>query len=104
MHLPHNGTVFASAPSFSRTALLHRSRCLERRGLGALADTLQPRADCIRAFYLATAPDLFGPICDRIGAYRLITDRSRLVVEKPFGKDLASARVLNDAIGRISPK
>jgi glucose-6-phosphate 1-dehydrogenase len=77
---------------------------LSEEGWGALADTLQPRADCIRAFYLATAPDLFGPICDRIGAYRLITDRSRLVVEKPFGKDLASARVLNDAIGRISPK
>ncbi|KJC50548.1 glucose-6-phosphate dehydrogenase [Bradyrhizobium sp. LTSP885] len=74
---------------------------LSEEGWGALADTLQPRADCIRAFYLATAPDLFGPICNRIGANRLITERSRLVVEKPFGKDLASARVLNDAIGRI---
>jgi glucose-6-phosphate 1-dehydrogenase len=70
-------------------------------GWPALAGVLEGSAETIRAFYLATAPDLFDPICRRIGAHGLVTPRARLVVEKPFGKDLASARALNEAIGRI---
>jgi glucose-6-phosphate 1-dehydrogenase len=53
----------------------------------------------IRIFYLATGPDLFGPICDNLGKHGL-ADGARVVVEKPIGKSLASARAVNDAIGR----
>ncbi|SON56277.1 Glucose-6-phosphate 1-dehydrogenase [Hartmannibacter diazotrophicus] len=66
-----------------------------------LAATLEAGKDRIRAFYLATSPDLFGPICDNIGKHNLITEQTRVVVEKPLGKDLASAKATNDEVGRI---
>ncbi len=54
----------------------------------------------IRAFYLAVGPSLFAPIAERIAGKGLSNERSRLVVEKPVGRDLASARELNATIGR----
>jgi glucose-6-phosphate 1-dehydrogenase len=55
-------------------------------------------------FYLATPPSLFGPIVERLGAEGL-TDQStgwrRIVVEKPFGHDLASARALNRLLSSV---
>lgn len=58
--------------------------------LGALM-----RKDVVRAFYLSVAPALFGDIAQRLH-HRGIADRaSRIVVEKPFGKDLKTARALN---------
>src|SRR5579871_300680 len=39
----------------------------------------------IRAYYLATGPDLFGPLAKRLGAEGLVTPRSRIIVEKPIG-------------------
>jgi glucose-6-phosphate 1-dehydrogenase len=55
----------------------------------------------VRAFYLATAPDKFGPIATRLGAQGLATKGSRIIVEKPIGHDAASARAINDAIGSV---
>ena len=51
-----------------------------------------------RVFYLSTAPEFFPLIAEKLGAAEL--DRSeeaetRIVIEKPFGYDLASARQLN---------
>jgi glucose-6-phosphate 1-dehydrogenase len=54
----------------------------------------------IRAFYLAVAPSLFGDISRNLKAYDLITPASRIVLEKPLGRDLDSARELNDLVGR----
>ncbi|TKT74154.1 glucose-6-phosphate dehydrogenase [Aquamicrobium sp. LC103] len=58
-------------------------------------------SDRIRAFYLAVAPALFGDIASNIEKHGLITKNSRIVVEKPIGRSLASAHELNDAIGRV---
>jgi glucose-6-phosphate 1-dehydrogenase len=57
--------------------------------------------DRTRAYYMATGPDLFGPIAKRLGQAGLATLRSRLIVEKPIGKDSASAAAINDAIGSV---
>src|SRR5262249_43168686 len=48
-------------------------------------------------FYLATAPSMIEVIARQLNQVELFADaqRSRLVVEKPFGRDLASARTLN---------
>jgi glucose-6-phosphate 1-dehydrogenase len=50
-------------------------------------------------FYLATAPAYFGPVVCRLQAVGLTTERGdtwrRVVIEKPFGRDLASATALN---------
>lgn len=49
----------------------------------------------VRAFYFSVGPSLFGPLAERIRAYDLATEQTRIVVEKPFGHDLESARALN---------
>jgi len=51
-----------------------------------------------RLFYCATPPSLYDDIVERLGASGLARQRegwTRIVVEKPFGRDLASARALN---------
>ncbi len=55
----------------------------------------------IRAFYLAVAPAIFGAISEKIRDHKLITKSTRIVVEKPIGRDLASALELNDTIGKV---
>jgi glucose-6-phosphate 1-dehydrogenase len=70
-------------------------------GWSILSATLNQQPDRIRVFYLAVGPDLFGPICGRIGSQNLVTLKSRVVVEKPVGKSGASAEAVNDAIGRV---
>src|SRR5581483_625578 len=50
-------------------------------------------------FYLATAPDYFGPVIEKLGNVGLLTESNqhwrRVIVEKSFGRDLDSARALN---------
>jgi glucose-6-phosphate 1-dehydrogenase len=48
-------------------------------------------------FYLAIPPSLFGPVVGKLGQMAC-APRARLVVEKPFGRDLASAQALSAAI------
>src|SRR5262245_12861915 len=50
-----------------------------------------------RVFYLAVAPSLFGSICQRLDEIGVADDSARVVLEKPIGHDLASAREINDA-------
>ncbi|HEV7417949.1 MAG TPA: glucose-6-phosphate dehydrogenase, partial [Tianweitania sediminis] len=57
--------------------------------------------EVIRVFYLAVAPALFGTIAKQVEAHGLITEQARIVVEKPIGRDLQSARQLNDTIGSV---
>jgi glucose-6-phosphate 1-dehydrogenase len=53
-------------------------------------------------FYLAVAPHFFGDIIERLAAANLVERRPRrfrrVVIEKPFGEDLASAQALNTRI------
>ena len=46
-------------------------------------------------FYLATPPSLYGVVPLHLKAAGLNTPHSRIIVEKPFGYDLESARELN---------
>jgi glucose-6-phosphate 1-dehydrogenase len=54
-----------------------------------------------RLFYLATPPSAFEPISKELGRTGMLKENGtwrRLVVEKPFGTDLASATTLNNAL------
>lgn len=55
----------------------------------------------VTAYYLAVSPDLFGPICCRIGANGLAGANTRVVIEKPVGSDGESAKSINEAIGSV---
>jgi glucose-6-phosphate 1-dehydrogenase len=55
-------------------------------------------------FYLSTPPSLFEPISNGLGRLGLADESQgwrRLIIEKPFGRDLTSARALNAAIHRV---
>ena len=67
------------------------------QGWEDLAAALRP--DTVRAFYLSVGPSLFADIASRLHGHGLATQDSRIVVEKPFGHDLDSARALNHALG-----
>ena len=49
----------------------------------------------VHAFYFSVAPSLFGALADRLHDYGIADGESRIVVEKPFGTDQATARKLN---------
>jgi glucose-6-phosphate 1-dehydrogenase len=50
-------------------------------------------------YYMATAADYFGPVVEQLAAVGLMRETSqqwrRVIIEKPFGHDLESARALN---------
>jgi glucose-6-phosphate 1-dehydrogenase len=57
-----------------------------------------------RIFYLSTPPSQYPEIIQRLGAAGLNKSRKgwvRIIIEKPFGHDLASARELNRQIARV---
>jgi glucose-6-phosphate 1-dehydrogenase len=58
----------------------------------------------VRVFYLATAPDLYGDIARNIDENGLRTAQSRIVLEKPIGTDLETARKVNEGVGRHFPE
>jgi glucose-6-phosphate 1-dehydrogenase len=68
---------------------------------GALRSALSNRKNNARIFYLATAPSLFVTIAQRLAAADLVTPSARIVLEKPIGRDLASAREINDGVGAV---
>ena len=65
-----------------------------------LKDRPKPE-EAVRVFYLAVAPRLFGAICRRLDEIGVVDERARVVLEKPIGHDLASAREVNEAVGRV---
>ncbi|EHS53792.1 glucose-6-phosphate 1-dehydrogenase [Rhizobium sp. PDO1-076] len=71
------------------------------QGWPQLKTLLDAGKDIVRAFYLAVSPSIFGDIADKIRDHKLITKSTRIVVEKPIGRDLASAQALNDTIGKV---
>ncbi|WP_170587646.1 glucose-6-phosphate dehydrogenase [Ruegeria arenilitoris] len=92
------------APSFKKDVLdrfLARVEyvpvdALGENGWDKLAKSLRP--DVVRAFYLSVGPKLFPGIAQRLHDHGLATPDSRIVVEKPFGHDLASAKALNEGL------
>ncbi|HEY9663810.1 MAG TPA: glucose-6-phosphate dehydrogenase, partial [Allocoleopsis sp.] len=56
-----------------------------------------------RVFYLAVAPRFFAEAIMQLGAAGMIEDpiKERLVIEKPFGKDLSSAQLLNRVVQKV---
>jgi glucose-6-phosphate 1-dehydrogenase len=53
-----------------------------------------------RVYYLAVPPDAIGTLVQEIGERRSTEGWTRLIVEKPFGRDVASAKELNEQVLR----
>ena len=70
---------------------------------GPLFDRLRAALDgkTTPAFYLATPPSMFREVAEELAAAGLASGGARLLVEKPFGTDLHSARELNQRLTAI---
>jgi glucose-6-phosphate 1-dehydrogenase len=95
-HAIRNAVPDAQTPDI--TAFLERLDYVSidargEQGWDTLAKIL--RKDVVRAFYLSVGPSLFAPIAARLKSSGMATANSRIVVEKPFGHDLDSAKALN---------
>jgi glucose-6-phosphate 1-dehydrogenase len=56
-----------------------------------------------RVYYLSVAPRFFGEATQQLGNAGMLADphKQRLVIEKPFGKDLTSAQILNNVVQNV---
>lgn len=59
---------------------------------------LAGREALTRVFFLSTAPSLFTSICKQLASGALVTPKSRVVLEKPLGQDLASSHAINEVV------
>ena len=62
----------------------------------ALREAAGPGAELV--FFLSTPPDQFRPFCLALKSADMVDRRSRIVIEKPIGVDLASSREVNAAV------
>ncbi len=53
------------------------------------------RDDVVKAFYFSVGPGLFGDLAERLKSHGIADENCRIVVEKPFGRDLETAQSLN---------
>jgi len=85
--------------SFKQRIHYAQTDAFEHSAWGELVDILEGHEDRVRVAYLATAPSLFGALAKGLKSNALISDASRIVLEKPLGRDLQSARDINNAVG-----
>lgn len=89
---------------FSRRLTYIGMNATEIDDYSALQKLLAGREGVPRVFYLATAPDLFGPTTRCLNEAELITAETRLVLEKPLGHDLESSHAINAEVGAMVPE
>src|ERR1700722_451436 len=66
-----------------------------------LAEKLQGREERVRVMFLSMAPNLFTSTCENLARAKIVTPKSRVVLEKPLGQDRASAGAINQLVGSI---
>jgi len=66
-----------------------------------LKSLIRPETDRPCIFYLAVTPKIYVPICQALGRAGLADGNTRVVLEKPIGTDLASARAINAGVGEV---
>ncbi len=99
--------------AFAGSVFYHQSEFHDAAGYQRLAERLQKmdqerETGGNRLFYLAVAPDQFEPILKNLAAAGLNKPQgdawARVIVEKPFGADLESARKLNALVSAAFPE
>lgn len=114
----------AAFDAFAKRLHYHAADAVQPEAFGGIRDSiarLGETHDILRSggtpnllFYLSVSPNLYEPIIDNIGAAGLVSEGKRwcaidprampwqrIIVEKPFGTDLRTAKSLNQALGRV---
>ena len=72
--------------------------------LAKLLTEIEGSGNSTRLYYLATAPQFYGPAVEQLGRAGLADEtggQRRVIIEKPFGTDLASAKQLNSVVHAV---
>jgi glucose-6-phosphate 1-dehydrogenase len=80
------------------------SKSKDFAALATLLDEIEGEASADRIYYLSIMPQLYGATVARLGAAGLADEdkgRRRVVIEKPFGTDLDTARQLNAEVHEV---
>ncbi len=102
--------VEASARDWLHERIHHLSGDITAEGMfldlrHKIDDLLKDKSHKNVVFYLATAPQFFGPVVEGLGKAGLTKQGEdqfrRIIIEKPFGTDLKSARELDEQILKI---
>lgn len=90
------GKVRKNDPNLARFLALLGYVSIDAKGEGGWKELRKRMRDgMVHAFYFSVAPSLFGDLAERLHSHGIADVDSRIVVEKPFGRDLESARALN---------
>ena len=66
-----------------------------------LAKVVGTSEDLIRVFYLAMPPSMFAGICQGLKSVGLAHHKSRVVLEKPIGKNFETAHAINEGVAKV---
>jgi glucose-6-phosphate 1-dehydrogenase len=100
--IAHHGSVDARA--FDKLASLLRYVSVDYKDPQSFAELRRALGSAERPlFYLAIPPEAFGAAIGGL-LHAQCTSRARVALEKPFGRDLASARALNETLRKAFPE
>jgi len=100
LHLVNNSFDALFFENFKKHLYYVRADLLDEQSYGELTLLLESEPQRERINYLSTSPSLFGTICRSLHTHGLITEHSRVVLEKPIGRDLTSSRVINEEVAK----
>ena len=100
-HLPAEQLPDASVEHFLTRLDYQRLDVTDSQGWQMLKAKLDLFPERIRVYYLSVAPALFGVIAQGLASAGLNGSHARLVVEKPLGSDLKSAKRLNAELSAV---
>ena len=98
-HSPAEARDTGALDRFLQRVHFQQIDALGDTGWRALRDLLTA-SDRIEAYYFSVSPDLFGALAERLQNHGLAGPQTRVVVEKPFGRDQATARALNATLAQ----
>lgn len=96
--LPKDSFTEELFEKFSSRLLLVTVDFSTNDGYENLQKVLNEFEDRERINYLSTSPDFFGGICHALSKWNLITETTRVVLEKPLGRDLKSSQEINKKV------
>jgi glucose-6-phosphate 1-dehydrogenase len=65
------------------------------------SNSFKGREDILRIFYLSIPPGIYEPCSENLAKYKLISKTARIILEKPIGVDLESAKIINATVGQF---
>jgi glucose-6-phosphate 1-dehydrogenase len=100
-HVPESQLEAETLSNFLQLVFYTRVNGAHEDGWEQVNAVFAGAPDRVRVFYLATSPDLYGAVCNNLKRHGLVTQKSRVVLEKPIGHDLASARQIIEDVGQV---